>query len=321
MASGTGLLDIHECAWDEEILSRLGIGHKNLPPIAGDKEFFGLADEYAKRWPRLASARWFQAIGDGAANNIGAGCSTRERVALMIGTSGAMRVVFEGGVSGNLPPELWCYRVDRRRIVIGGALSDGGGLYEWMKESLNLSWGDAELERELAQLEPDSHGLTVLPFWSGERSTGWNARARGAIMGMTAHTRPVEILRAAMEAVAYRFALVARAVEGFAPGAEIIASGGALNASPIWAQIIADVLGRAINLSAVREASSRGATLLALEAAGKLKSIGETGAPILQTFEPDSVRHERYKQALERHQKIYELTVADQEVAKFLSET
>ncbi|HMF57900.1 MAG TPA: FGGY-family carbohydrate kinase, partial [Pyrinomonadaceae bacterium] len=321
MASGTGLLDTHRCEWDEEILSLLGIGHENLPPLAEDKESFNLVDEYARRWPRLSTARWFQAVGDGAANNIGAGCNTRGRVSLMVGTSGDMRAVFEGDFSGSLPPALWCYRVDRERIAVGGASSDGGGLYEWMKESLKLRGDGAWLENELAAIEPDSHGLTVLPFWSGERSTGWNAHARGAILGMTQHTRPIEILRAAMEAVAYRLSLIARSLASFAPGAEIVASGGALNASTTWAQIIADVMGRPVHLSAVREASSRGAALLALEATGKLKSIREASAPILQTFEPDAARHELYKRALERHRKIYERIIADQEFAKLVSET
>ena len=59
-------------------------------------------------------------------------------------------------------------------------------------------------------LEPDAHGLTVLPFWAGERSPGWSTEARGAILGLTQRTQPIEILRAAMEAIAYRFALIAR---------------------------------------------------------------------------------------------------------------
>ena len=84
---------------------------------------------YARRWPQLGGARWFPAVGDGAANNIGAGCTTRARVALMIGTSGAMRVMWEGEPPAEIPVVLWCYRADRRRVIVGGALSDGGGLY------------------------------------------------------------------------------------------------------------------------------------------------------------------------------------------------
>jgi gluconokinase len=231
----------------------------------------------------------------------------------MIGTSGAMRVMWEGEPPLNLPSSLWCYRADRKRVLVGGALSDGGGLYSWMTSALALPDKIKETEDELAAMQPDAHGLTVLPFWSGERSTGWHARAKGVIYGLTISTRPVEILRAAMEAIAYRFAPIASALEGVAPNAKIVASGGALLGSPVWSQIMADVLNRPVQLSKIAEASSRGACLLALEATGKLKSIEHAPFEFAQTFEPDVARHARYRAGLERQQKLYARLVANEE--------
>lgn len=316
MASGTGLMNSRSCRWDAELLETLGVREEQLPTIGQAHEPLGeLTAEYARRWPALGGARWFPAIGDGAANNIGAGCTTRERLALMVGTSGAMRVMWEGEPPAALDPALWLYRADHRRVLAGGALSDGGGLFQWLKDALRLGGGVEETERELAALEPDAHGLVVLPFWSGERSTGWNSSARGAILGLTASTRPLEILRAAMESVAYRFALVARALDALAPEAEIIASGGALWASKVWTQMLSDALGRPLRLASAAEASSRGAALLALEATGKLKSIADAAAPPAQTFEPDPQAHARYSAGLSRHEKLYARLVADEEAA------
>jgi gluconokinase len=112
-----------------------------------------------------------------------------------------------------------------------------------------------------------------------------------------------------MEAIAYRFALIAKALEHLAPGATIIASGTALRSSPVWTQIIADVLGRSVMLSELREASVRGAALLALEAAGKIQSI--TGLLVRgeQTFEPNMSRHVHYQEGLKRQQRIYERVI------------
>ncbi|HYY59413.1 MAG TPA: gluconokinase, partial [Pyrinomonadaceae bacterium] len=317
MASGTGLLNLRSCDWDEELLAGLEIAVDQLPEIApARRSFRGLAKDYARRWPALNGARWFPAVGDGAANNIGAGCVTPARVALMVGTSGAMRVLSRDEPPEQLPAALWCYRADRERVVLGGALSDGGGLYAWMKEALELGRDEQAMMLELAAMEADAHGLTLLPFWAGERSPGWAMRARGAILGLGMHTRPVEILRAAMEAVAYRFALIDRALGPFAPRAEIVASGGALLASPVWAQIIADALGRPVKLSGLKEASSRGAVLLALEATGKISCIEDAPAPLAGVYEPDMARHERYLVGLERQQKLYEHLVADGEIAR-----
>ncbi|HYP00034.1 MAG TPA: gluconokinase [Pyrinomonadaceae bacterium] len=318
-ASATGLFDQRRCAWDAELTDALGLRLDQLPPLVPADETatraaFRLAPHYAARWPQLRECPWFAAVGDGAANNIGAGCVNKNSVALMVGTSGAMRVLYEGEPPASLPDSLWCYRADRRRVAVGGALSDGGWLYNWMRESLRfaaLESNDDEIERELSALAPCAHGLTLLPFWAGERSTNWNPQSSGAITGLTMHTRPVEILRAALEAVAYRFAHIARSLDAFAPAAEIRASGGALAASPLWTQIISDVLARPVHLSTAREASSRGAALLALESLGAIDHLADAPVGLSRTFQPDMQAHAVYRAAAERQESLYQLILKD----------
>jgi sugar (pentulose or hexulose) kinase len=70
-----------------------------------------LAGEWAERWPALRDVPWFPAWGDGATSNLGAGCHTNDRAALMIGTSGALRLL-ERAEPPEPPPALWCYRLD-----------------------------------------------------------------------------------------------------------------------------------------------------------------------------------------------------------------
>ncbi len=306
MASGTGLFNQELGHWDDDLLETLHIGIETLPQVAASHTTFpGLKEKYAARWPELSAARVFPAIGDGAADAIGSGCTTRSNLALMVGSSGALRLMYPGEPPAAIPPELWCYRADDKRVILGGALSDGGNLYAWLRESLldvEATW----IGHSLAELEPDAHGLTILPFWSGERSTGWSLKARGAILGLTNKTQPIHILRAAMEAVAYRFALIHRALAPFAPDAAIVASGTALRTSPVWIQILADVLGRPIMLSTTSESSTLGAALLALEAAGKIANIETRKVAAGTTFEPDLSRHARYQIGLERQQRIYD---------------
>ena len=257
MASGTGFFNHRTRGWDKELLQAVDVRYESLPEIAAPRQMLhGLTPAYAMRWPQLSDARLFPAIGDGAANSIGSGCTTREKLALMVGTSGAMRVVYEGEPLAKLPAELWCYRLDQTRIILGGALSDGGGLHAWMRETLFANEDPKSIEVALEAMEPDGHGLTVLPFWAGERSTGWSTEARGALLGLSIHTQPIEILRAAMEAVAYRFALIAKALEPFAPDASVIASGTALRSSRVWTQMMADVLGRPVMLAGLSDTSN-----------------------------------------------------------------
>ena len=142
-------------------LERLLVWHRReqLPdPSTFDQPETELRPQFASDWPCFANAKWFPALGDGAANSLGSGCITRQRASLMVGTTGAMRVVVEAP-SIEIPRGLWCYRVDRKRFVLGGALSNGGEVYAWAKRTLQFP---KDLEARLESAMPGTHGLTVM---------------------------------------------------------------------------------------------------------------------------------------------------------------
>jgi len=304
-ASWSGLLDCRRLTWDAALLETLDVAPGQLSPLVDyDEPLAGLASPYAARWPALRAVPWFPAVGDGAVANIGSGCIGHERIALTVGTTGAMRAV-ERTIS-RVPPGLWCYRVDRNHALLGGATSEGGNIYAWLRETANL--GDpARVEAALAAMAPDGHGLTVLPFLAGERSPGWAGNVKATIHGLTTSTTPLEILRASLEAVAYRFALIERHLCDLDNCQHrLVASGGALLGSPTWAQIFADVLGRPLTASAEPEATSRGVALLALRALGAIPSLAALPATDGRIYEPNHARHAIYQEALARQGWLYE---------------
>lgn len=310
MASGTGLLNQQSCNWDLETLNALPIDGSQLSPVAdGAQPLTGLVASYAKRWPALRHIPWFPAVGDGACSNIGSGCVTPDRLALMVGTSGAMRVMWSGEPVAP-PTGLWLYRADRHRVLMGGALSNGGNVYGWLQDTLRFS-AETDSERALTTGEPDDHGLTVLPFWAGERSPGWHASARATITGMTLHTQPSDILRATLEATTYCFVSIYEAIKPFHPAIQsIVASGGGLLQSPAWMQMMADALGERVRASGVQEASSRGAALLAAEAMGGLSDLANAPMPLGAVYEPDNARHARYREAMYRQKALYDVLIS-----------
>lgn len=269
MASTSGLLDLATQEWDAELLDILGVDEERLPRITD-----------VPLWP------------DAACSNAGAGCVTRERAALMVGTSGAFRVLYESE-RPQPQPGLFLYLADARRVVEGGALSDGGNLYQWLERTL----GDAS--GSLAERDPSDHGLTFLPFLGGERSTGWNPHARGTIHGLTLETKPLDVRQAAYEGVAFRFAAIADLLPDLR---EVVATGAGLLHDRDWIQIMADALARSIHVSGVPEASLRGAAVLELERLGH--EVAE--APIAEVVEPRPDRAEAYRKAREQQQKLYE---------------
>jgi gluconokinase len=261
-ASGTGLFDPNALVWDEETLAALGVDESQLPPISDEP--------VAGTWP---------ALGDGACSNVGAGGVTRDRAAVMVGTSAAARVVYEAP-RAEPRPGLFLYRLDDTRFCEGGALSDGGNLHAWLVRTLH----DLDTS-EIADRPAAAHGLTFLPFLGGERSLGWDPHRHGAIDGLTFATTPLDIAQAALEAVCYRLADVLDAIGGIE---SIVATGGALLANPAWLQVFADVMGRPIEVSGAPEGSARGAALVALERLG----LPIPPAPIAGTVEPRPARHE-----------------------------
>ncbi len=311
MASAAGLLDVHARRWHAPILERLGVREEQLWPLGDVGSILqGLLPEYAKRWPALKDVPWCPPVGDGACNSLGSGCSTSARIAVMLGTSGALRTSWKAE-RVEIPWGLFCYRANAERFVLGGALSNGGNVVEWIRNAFRLP---ADAERDVSALPADGHGLTFLPYLAGERSPGWAPDARGMLLGLRLATKPVEILQAAMEAVAVQFGLLHDLLRNAVPEArEVVASGGGFVNSPAWTQILADVLGRPVTLSAEPEASSRGAALLGMEALGWIESLEALPAARGRTFDPDPVRHGVYRDVQLRHQKRYEELVASVE--------
>lgn len=309
VASWSGLLDRRRLVWESQLLERLSVSKEKFSPLTDvDTPRLGLLPHFSSRWPVLRNVPWFPALGDGAAANIGSGCNSPSRVAVTVGTSSAVRAALPD-FAGRFPDGLWCYRVDKKRSLAGGAMNEGGSVYAWMNSTLKLA-DTSKLEMMLNKMEPDAHGLTILPFLSGERSPGWAGQARATLHGLSMATTSLDILRAGLEAVAYRIAVVLDLLCTLVPsGPELVATGGALLCSPTWIQIIADVTGQPVVVSHVKEASARGVALLALEAIGVIEDVSEAPDFIGRSHVPHFDHHARYREALERQRDLYEKLV------------
>jgi gluconokinase len=264
MASGTGVFDPNRLAWDDETLAAVGADASQLPDVSDA--------QVAAVWP---------ALGDGACSNVGSGSVGPGRAAVTIGTSAAARVVYDAP-SAEPKPGLFLYRLDARRFCEGGALSDGGNLHAWLR----LTLSDAE------PTDRPDHGLTFLPFLGGERSLGWHPDRRGVVSGLTFATTGGEIAQAALEGVAYRLADVLDAIGTIE---SVVATGAGLLANDAWLQILADVLGRPVEVSAEPEGSARGAASMAFERVG----LTLPPARVARLVEPRPKRFEIHQTARE----------------------
>ena len=263
MGTGTGLFNPGSLRWEADLVESCGLKPSQLSPLSEDS--LRLNSMTRKRFPALADARWWPAIGDGAASNLGSGATRPGRAAVNIGTSAAFRVLREGRDASS-PFGLFCYRVDASRYVIGGAVSNAGNLRAWCRRELNLPRDDKVLDRALSERPGPLSSLVTLPFWSAERAPTWCEELAGVLNGLQQNTTALDILQATTEAVYHRLALIADLSLGRSP-AKIIVSGGVLKSAGLL-QRLADVLGREVHASREPEASLRGAAVYALEKTG-----------------------------------------------------
>lgn len=321
-AAWSGMLDRVTGTWDAQMLQaarirpdQLSAVHEPDQPIIPEPGS-AASVELARRWPALAGAHWYPAIGDGLAANLGADAAGHSVVGVSAATSGAMRTVVPTG-AGPLPSGLWSYRISAGRSLLGGAVSDVGRVSSWAEQVLRVSGGldeagrpDAAMLDALLTAEPSGATPLVLPFLSGERSTGWATDARAHILGLGAATTADQIYRGALEATALSLGRIAEQLRTVTGPAERIAVGGGMaKGLPGWLQILADVLGTEVVHVRHKRSTLRGAALLALEhlAPGVPRSVAETGA----RYRPHPARAPYYDDRREQFESAYQALIAD----------
>jgi gluconokinase len=304
-AAWTGLLNRVTAEWDLSLLSAIGATPDKFSSLHDTQQpLEDVGPSAAARWPQVSQAVWFPSVADGYASSLGSDATDETTMALSAATSGALRVLTTE-VPSRVPPGLWCYRVDGRRSLLGGALNDVGRVLDWGREQLAVPTGRLG---KLLGAPPGRRLPTVLPFLTGERSPGWAVAARAVFADVTDATTSDDLLRAAMEGVALRYALIARQLDEAAPDAvRVVASGGVTNVAPAWLQIAADALGRPITRVAEPRATLRGTALIALEVLAP--DVARAPCALAETYSPNPEHSAYYREALARQEEIYAAVV------------
>jgi xylulokinase len=202
------------------------------------------------------------------------GCVTPDKIGVTVGTSG---VVFAPLDSYSYEPEgrlhAFCHAVPNQWHFMGVMLSAAGSL-QWYHDMLAPDVSFDDLLAETVNIPAGSEGLFFLPYLTGERTPYPDPLARGAFVGLTSrHTRG-HMTRAVLEGVAFgikdMFMLIANA--GLPDSFEVRISGGGAK-SPIWQQIIADVLQAPLVNVNTTEGGAFGAALLAAVGVGAFPDV------------------------------------------------
>ncbi|MCP4415863.1 MAG: xylulokinase [Chloroflexi bacterium] len=284
--AGTQLFDLRQRDWSEEVVGKLGIDPTWLPQTFEGTAVTGhLTPQAAKATGLPAGIPVVGGGGDQAANAVGTGAVVDGVVALSLGTSG---VVFASSeqpiVEENGRLHAFCHAVPNKWHLMGVMLSAAGSL-RWYRDTIAPNVDFADLLAPANDVAAGSDGLLFLPYLSGERTPHPDPLARAGFIGLTVRHSQAHLTRAVLEGVAFglRDGLELMQAAGLANISQIRAAGGGLR-SPLWRQILADVLQTEIVTVNTAEGAAYGAAVLALVGAGDYDSVEAACADLVRVM-------------------------------------
>ena len=285
-AAVTGLVDRSARVWDDHTLEVLGLPSSMMPRIVDSTGSLGHATA-------LAGAPVICGIaGDQQASLIGQGCVAPGQAKITFGTGGMLDLVV--GPDAPTSPQ----RSEAGTFPIIARQRDGvptwgleaimlsaGSCVEWLRDDLGILT-TAEESAALAASTPTTDGVVFVPALLGLGTPSWDFGARGLLLGITRGTGRAEITRAVLEGVAQRGLDLVEAAE--ADGGVTLSSlrvDGGMTSNDVFLEILADTLGRPVEVSPVLEATTLGAGYLA----GLSTGLWSDEADVAASWSPRSI--------------------------------
>lgn len=262
LASATGLLDLEIREWWSEAMTVAGNGTATelaMPEVKPAKTLLSwkvaVAEDLGTKGIPL-----YLGGSDGCLANLGSGLLEPGRVALTIGTSGAVRVTHRG-IHVDPQHQLFNYILIDDYAVLGGATNNGGKVMEWLYDLMSAHFdGIGEMIEAATQHETD---LEFKPHLYGERAPLWDAMARAGLSNLHGSHGPLDLARAALVGVTDNIVEILRQVEGATRPAEVIYASGGFTRSDGWVNLLAERADRRVEIAHTPQASAYGAALVA----------------------------------------------------------
>lgn len=288
-ASGTGLFDVRNRRWSDDLLALLGIPKTLLPPCFESDEVTGRVTGRASQETGLPEGLpVVGGGGDAVIQTTGMGLIEEGILGTIIGTAGVVAMgldSFKDNPGGRL--QLFCNNSPNLWHVMGVTLSAGGS-YQWFKNTLcqeekaqaAQTGTDVYelLDRSVSSSPPGSKRLIFLPYLGGERCPHADPAARGTFVGLSLLHNKADLARAVMEGVTYSLKHCTELINTLDRRmriTSIITSGGG-SRSPVWRRIQADVFQLPVRtLSGSGEGGAYGAAIVAGVGCGVWNSLAE----------------------------------------------
>lgn len=318
IASTTGLFNLHNLTWDEEALFLAGIRPQQLSELVPTTHVLhGMKIRHAEAMGLAPDIPVVIGASDGVLANLGVGAIASGKVAITIGTSGAVRTVTQTPVT-DPQGRTFCYALTENLWVVGGPTNSGGIVLRWFRDQfsapevaqaqqLGIDTYEAMIQAAV-KVPAGAEGLLCLPFLSGERAPYWNANARGIFFGVGLHHQRAHFIRAVLEGILFAVYSVNVVLQELTGEAREIRASGGFARSQEWRQMMADLFGKEVLMPEVYEASGFGAAVLAMYAVGALPELADVQKliRISDRHQPDLHLSSSYHELFSIYERVYQ---------------
>lgn len=265
IASATGMFNFQKLQWSQLALEEIGLEEERLSEVVetttileGREAKFLEAIDYPTAFPIVAGAS------DGCLANLGSRGYKLHTGVVTMGTSGAVRVVTPEPLIDEMG-RTFTYILWKDVYVSGGAVNNGGLVYEWYQELVDKT---LPIDTLVDKVIDEKRGLLFLPFLTGERAPYWNARLRGAYLGVERYHNQKDLLCATIEGTCFAIKSVFEILNAHVPKIDILYANGGFTKSKVWLRTLARILGRPVEIFDQGDGACFGAYLLGLKAIG-----------------------------------------------------
>ena len=305
-ASGMLLLDVKNKCWSKEMLDICGISESVMPRLFESYEVTGiLKEDVAAKLGLSRDTKVIAGAGDNAAAAIGTGTVKHGQCNISLGTSGTV-FISQDTFSVDDKNALHSFAHANGKYHLMGCMLSAASCNKWWLEEILKTKDYAGSQKDIKEL--GENNVFFLPYLMGERSPHNDPDARGAFIGMSMDNTQADMTQAVLEGVAFglRDSVEVARAQGITINRSTICGGGAK--SPLWCNIVANIMNMEIVTLEKEEGPSMGGAMLAMVGCGEYKDVYEACEMLIKTnksYSPDPIIAEKYEKKYEKFQKFY----------------
>jgi sugar (pentulose or hexulose) kinase len=299
-ASRSGLFNIHTKKWDPELLDLYQVDEKKLLPLVEPGDIIGYSTtEFERKTGLPCGTPVISCGGDQQCAAIGQGVTSAGNVSVVAGTGGFLIAALDE-VPESLSDNVICncssiagkYVIEANVLACSAAF-DWFGRELYGMDKINYTKTEAELQSEC-----EVTNCLVIPYFKGRGAPDWNTDAKAAFFNVTLATRRSELFKSMMESIFMELGNHMEQFSKYVPIHNICISGGLTNSQTLN-QLQADVYGRTVYCRTDKEATAKGAFLVAMTSLGHFQSLDEAAAKLIPDdgmyYHADPSRIEKYR--------------------------